>query len=180
MNFLDLAKKRRSIRAYRDRPVSRATIDRCIEAARLAPSACNSQPWYFIVIDDVGTRKELCGKVFSGVYSMNTFAATAPVIVAVVTRRPGYASRAGGFLKGTNYSLIDTGIACEHFILQAALEGVGTCWLGWFNERAARRLLGVRSGERIHVLISLGYPREEAPEVTSRKGIGEIRKYQNP
>jgi len=77
--------KRRSVRAYQARAVARETIEKCLEAARLAPSACNSQPWQFIVVDREPVRSELAQAAFSGVYAMNNFAAQAPVLIAVLT-----------------------------------------------------------------------------------------------
>ena len=79
MNFLELVKKRRSVRRYSKGKVPREVIDRCLEAARLAPSACNAQPWYFIAVDDEKLKNELANKAFSGIYSMNSFAKDAPV-----------------------------------------------------------------------------------------------------
>ena len=137
MAFINLVQQRQSTRAYRATPVPRALIERCLEAARLAPSACNCQPWRFIVVDDLDTRSALATAAFSGVYSMCAFAKHAPVLIAVITERSSYAAALGGMFRGTQYNLIDIGIACEHLVLQATEEGLGTCWLGWFNEKSA-------------------------------------------
>lgn len=158
MSLLELLRARRSIRSYSPRPVPRDKLLRCLEAARLAPSACNSQPWYFIIVDDEELRGRLCSQCFSGIYSMSSFAKGAPVIVAVVRNITSYAAALGGFLRGVQFGLIDIGIAGEHFVLQAQEEGLGTCWLGWFNERAAKRVLGLGRGAKVDVLISVGYP----------------------
>ena len=141
MDFLDLVRKRESVRSYSVTPVPRELINKCLEAARLAPSACNSQPWTFIVIDDPETKKKLADTAFSGIYSINAFAREAPVLVVVITERSAYAAKLGAYFRGMQYNLIDIGIACEHFILQAAEEGIGTCWLGWFNERGVKKVL---------------------------------------
>ena len=177
MGFLELAKKRRSVRKYSSGAVPREAIDRCLEAARLAPSACNSQPWYFIVVDDRKLKDELADKAFSGVYSMNAFAGSAPVLIAVVTERSNYIARLGGYFKGIQYSLIDIGITCEHLVLQAEEEGLGTCWLGWFNEKAAKEVLGVPKNKKIDILISVGYPEETTVSDKPRKALEEIRRY---
>ncbi|MEI6632877.1 MAG: nitroreductase family protein [Chlamydiota bacterium] len=178
MNFLDLVKERRSVRRYSPKPVSRQVIDRCLEAARLAPSACNSQPWSFIVIDDPEKVADLAPRVFGGIYSMNAFVKDAPVLVAVVTERSTYAARLGGFFKGTRYNLIDIGISCEHLVLQAAEDGVGTCWLGWFDEKALKRALGLPRGTRVDILISMGYPADDPKaEGKARKPLDQVRKY---
>ncbi len=99
MNFLELVKKRQSVRNYLSKPVPREIIERCAEAARLAPSACNSQPWKFIVVDEPDKKMRLADAAFSGVYSVCKFVKRAPVIVVVVTEKMSYAARVGAFLK---------------------------------------------------------------------------------
>ena len=177
MMFLELSKKRKSVRKYSPKPVLREAIDRCIEAARLAPSACNSQPWYFIAVDGKELKDEVANKAFSGVYSINSFAKEAPVLIIVVTERPSYITRLGGYFKGVQYSLIDIGIACEHFILQAEEEGLGTCWLGWFNENRVKKILHIPREKKIDIIISMGYPESEEEKDKKRKGLDEVRRF---
>ncbi|MCX6357690.1 MAG: nitroreductase family protein [Candidatus Aureabacteria bacterium] len=178
MKFLDLVKARRSIRAYAPKPVGREVIDRCCEAARLAPSACNAQPWSFIVVDEPRLVAALAREAFSGIYSMNSFASQAGALIAVITERAAYSSRLGGFFRGTQYSLIDIGIACEHLVLQAQEEGLGSCWLGWFNERAVKRRLGLPRGSKVDILISLGYPAGDVEKREhARKPLNQIRRF---
>lgn len=177
MTFLELVKKRRSVRKYSAKPVSREVMDRCLEAARLAPSACNSQPWHFIVVDDKRLKDELVDKVFSGAYSMNSFAKNAPVLIVVITERSNYIARLAGYFKGVQYSLIDIGIACEHLILQAEEEGLGTCWLGWFNESAVKRVLGLPRGKKIDIIISMGYPEEAETPEKAKRSLNEVRRF---
>ena len=133
MALLELLKRRKSVREFLDSPVGREKIMTCLEAARLAPSACNSQPWKFVVVDDEQLRDKLCGAAFSGIYSMNSFCKTAPVMVVVISEKSKFVARLGGMFRGTKYYLIDIGIAVEHFVLQAEDSGIGTCWIGWFN-----------------------------------------------
>ncbi len=179
MNFDELIKKRYSTRSYSPKPVSREIIDKCIESARLAPSACNSQPWYFIIIDDPEFKNLFCKSAFSGIYSMCSFADSAPVIIAVITEKSSYIAKIGGFFKGTQFCLIDIGIACEHLILQATEEGLGTCWIGWFDEKRVKKMLGLPKGKKVDILISMGYPKEETTHEKVRKPLNEIRKYFN-
>ena len=157
MDLLELLKKRRSVRNFLDKPVEREKIMMCLEAARVAPSACNSQPWKFIVVDDWELKCKLCKTAFSGIYSINSFCKTAPVIVAVVSEKSKFLARIGGMFRGTKYYLIDIGIACEHFVLQAEDLGLGTCWIGWFNETAVKSMLNVPHSKKIDILIALGY-----------------------
>ncbi len=154
---LRLVKNRQSVRKYLAKAVPREILERCLEAARLAPSACNSQPWSFIVVDDPKLKNELAEAAFAGIYSTNAFAKKAPVIVVVVREQSNYAARLGGYFRNLQYSLIDIGIAGEHFVLQAEDLGLGTCWIGWFNEEAVKSLLNVPKDKKIDVLIALGY-----------------------
>ena len=88
-------------------------------------------------------KDKVFNKGFSGVYAFNKFIKDAPVFLVVVRKPSKYAAILAGFFRGIKYSLIDIGIACEHFVLQAAEEGLGTCWLGWFNERGVKNVLGI-------------------------------------
>jgi len=177
MTFLDLVKRRRSVRKYSAKPVPREVITRCIEAARLAPSACNSQPWHFIVVDDQELRKRVAQAAFSGAYSMNSFAGDAPVLVVTVRDKSGYFATLGEFFRGVQYNLIDIGIACEHFVLQAEEDGVGTCWLGWFNEKAVKKILGIPKDKKADIIISMGYPEDGEPRDKIRKPTEEISSF---
>jgi len=177
MNFLELVKRRKSTRRYAAKPVSRELIAKCLEATQLAPSACNSQPWYFIVVDDPDLKNKLAQAAFSGVYSMNSFAKDAPVLAVVVRDKSSYFATLGGYCRGTQFSLIDIGIACEHFILQAEEEGVGTCWLGWFNEKAVKKILGIPRNKKADIMISMGYPDNATSVSKIRKSLGEISRF---
>jgi len=157
MALLDLIKHRKSIRDFLDRPVAREKIMTCLEAARLAPSASNSQPWRFIVVDDKELKNKLCAAAFRGVYFINSFCRTAPVIVVVISERSKFLARIGGMFRGTQYYLIDIGVAVEHFVLEAEDLNLGTCWIGWFNERGVKSVLGIPQDKKIDILIALGY-----------------------
>lgn len=157
MALLDLIRERKSIRRFSDRAVEKEKLMLCLEAARLAPSACNSQPWKFIVVDDTQLKNRLCDAAFSGLYSVMSFAKTAPVIVAVVSEKSKFIARVGALLRGTKYYLIDIGIAGEHFVLQAEELGLGTCWIGWFDEGVVKSMLDVPQDRRIDILLAVGY-----------------------
>lgn len=174
--FLELVNKRISARKYKDLPVNKNSIELCLEAARLAPSACNSQPWKFIVIDDKKLKDELCEKAFSGIYNMNSFAKSAPVIIAVVSEKSTFLARIGGQFRGTQYYLIDIGIACEHLVLQATELGIGSCLLGWFDEKAVKRLLSIPKQKKVDLLISLGYY-EDIEKEKIRRPLCDISSY---
>ena len=171
MDFERLAGCRQSDRKYRPQPVENDTLVRCLKAARVAPSACNSQPWKFVVVDDrdllTGLADAACGT------GMNKFAYQAPVIIAVVLEKMNVTARIGSMLKNKDYSMMDLGMAVENLCLQAADLGLGTCIMGWFNEKKVASLLGVPRSKRIPLLITLGYP--DAPTRDKvRKPLGEI------
>lgn len=186
MALLDIIKNRRSIRNFLDRPVEREKIMLCLEAARLAPSACNSQPWRFIVVDDAELKDRLCRAAFNGVYSVMSFARKAPLIVAVVSEKAKFLERIGGLIRDTRFYLIDIGIATEHFVLQAEELELGTCWIGWFDEAAVKSTLNVPKDRRVDVLLAVGYydkeklrrphkrePMEKIAAFNSYDGAGE-------
>jgi nitroreductase len=178
MKFLELIEKRQSDRVYIDKKVDREKINRCLEAARLAPSASNSQPWTFVVIDEPELKDKVAHKTYGPLKSFNKFVPQAPVIVAIVMEKPKLITEAGGRIKKKEYPLIDIGIAAEHFCLQAAVEGLGTCMLGWFDEKAVRKLINVPKGKSIPLLITLGYtPEGYRKRKKIRKEFDKIVKY---
>lgn len=180
MNIIELLKYRKSVRRYRNIPVPRELIDSCLEAARLAPSACNSQPWKFIIVDDEETKNEIVEKSMTGLYSLNKFAFCCPVLVVVVREKSKYIARLAGTLRDVKYSLIDIGVACDHITLQAAESGLGTCWIGWFDDKAVKKILKLPRNTQIDVILTLGYPEDNSPKEKNRKSLEEIRTYHTP
>ena len=177
MSFINLAQKRQSCRKYLSDPIPKDVLERCLEAARLAPSACNAQPWRFVVVNNDTTRQQLAKKAFSGIYALSAFAGKAPVLVALVRDSQSYIAKLGGFFRKLEFSLIDIGIVGEHFILQAAEEGLGTCWIGWFNENGVREVLGLSKKEKIDILISVGYPEKEEIKLKVRKSREKMSEF---
>ncbi|OGX55336.1 MAG: hypothetical protein A2306_06550 [Omnitrophica WOR_2 bacterium RIFOXYB2_FULL_38_16] len=174
MNFLELVKKRQSCRKYLPGIIKKETMVRCLEAARLAPSACNSQPWHFIVVNTPEIKDNLGEKAFSGIYKMNAFAKQASALIVVVRERSQFSAKLGSYFRGVQYSLIDQGIACEHLILQAEEEGLATCWIGWFNEKAVKKFLGVPKIQKIDTIISIGFAENTEIRNKIRKDILEM------
>lgn len=173
MDFQTLILKRQSDRKYSSTPVEKEKLMQCIEAARLSPSACNSQPWTFILIDDDELRLKV-EKAASGL-GMNKFATQASAIVAIVLERPNLTSKIGSVMKDKEYTLIDIGIAANQFCLQASELGLGTCMIGWFDEKKVKELLNVPRSKRIPLLITVGYSLLEQREKI-RKPIEKMYK----
>jgi len=174
--FLKLVAARRSVRKYKQDPVERARLDLCLEAARLAPSACNAQPFRFLVLDDPLLKEKFSAAAFSGLYSVTKFAGKAPAIVAVISSAGKLSAWLGNRVQDTNFRLVDVGIAAEHFVLAAAEQGLGTCWIGWFNAKAGGKVLGLGAGEKIEVLLSVGSP-DESPAPRPRKTMENFSAY---
>ncbi len=177
MTFIELVKRRQSVRAYKSDLVEREKIEQCLESARLAPSASNSQPWKFIVIDEPELKTEIATKTFGKLVTFNHFTLQAPVLVVVVTENSRFITKVGEFIKNKEYNHFDVGIAVEHFCLQATELGLGTCIMGWFDEKTIKTILKIPKNKRIDLIITLGYAKNEDIRPKSRKSIDEIRLY---
>ena len=172
--FLELVKNRESVRKFEERPVEREKILTCIEAARLAPSAENVQPWRFAVLDDPEVIKGFSEQVFNGLYRYTRWASKAPVLIVIFAQKDWLANRIGKEIQGTRYYLIDVGIAGEHLVLQAEQLGLGSCWIGWFHAKNAQKFLGTPRGWQAVSLLALGYPLYKRKEKKPRKSMEEI------
>lgn len=169
-----LIQQRRSVRRFLDRPVERDKILTCLEAARLSPSAENVQPWRFLVIDDPVLRDKFSRKVFSGLYSYTKFASKAPVLILILGRLDVLANRVGKQIQNISYFLIDIGIAGEHIVLQAEELGLGTCWIGWFNTRNARRFFDIPKKYKVVSMMAMGYYEPKPRKEKKRRTLEEI------
>ncbi len=158
IDFLKLVKIRQSDRKYHGRPVEEEKLSRCLEAARLAPSACNSQPWKFIVVNDPKLKDKIAEQTSGKLIPINHFTRQAPLHVVLVMEKPNITSKFGEIVKDKKYTLMDVGIAASHFCLQAAAEDLGTCMIGWFNESRVKELLNIPKNKRPMLIITLGYP----------------------
>lgn len=145
-----------------------------MEAVRWAPSACNRQAWRFVVAEGE-VKRRIVEEALGGIVS-NRWAAKAPVVVAVAMKLDAVTYRAGAFVRKIGYHEIDAGIAGEHFVLQAAELGLGTCWIGWFDKKKVKRILGVPRNWDVPALIAVGWPAGESPE-TPRTPVEDIVEY---
>jgi len=159
--MLDLIVSRQSDRKYTDRPVEDTKLDRIIEAGRMAPSACNSQPWKFIVVTEPGLLAKIADAASAKILGMNAFVGQAPALIVIVRENANFSSKIGGTIKQKDYSHIDIGIAAENICLQAEAEGLGSCMIGWFDESMVRKILGIPPSKRVEIIITLGYPAGE-------------------
>ncbi len=163
MELSEAIATRRSIRAYKPDPVSEEKLKRVLEAARLAPSAANRQPWKLYVIREKELRARL-----KDAYGQKWFY-EAPVILLICA----IPARAWSRRDGKNYADVDATIAFDHLTLAAHAEGLGTCWIGAFDPQAVRSILNLPPGEEPLAMTPLGYP-DQSPKPTPRKSLEEL------
>ena len=174
-NFFDLVNKRESCRSYSDKPVGKEQLVKCIEAARLSPSACNSQPWSFVVVNSK-TKSPLVAKCTQSM-GMNKFTDEAPAFIVVCEENANLSASLGGLVKKQQYAQGDVGIAVASICYAATEQGLSTCILGWFDEKKLIEVLELSKNKRIRLVIAVGYGKNENPRNKSRKAIDEIMTY---
>lgn len=156
MSVLDVIRARRSVRAYQNKPLPEDVFLRVMEAARLAPSGKNLQPWKFILVRDPETKLQLA-EASRG----QLFIAEAPVIIVACGYPERCYQRQGNYMKSWP---LDVTIAVDHLMLQAQEEGLGTCWIGAFDETTVKQILNIPVGVKVLALTPLGYPNESPPD----------------
>lgn len=172
-SFLELVKQRQSDRAYLSQSVEQEKLDRILDAARLAPSACNAQPWKMIVVTDEELRTQVAEAMSKSVIPINHFTVQAPVQIVVVEENSNFTSSVGSWIKKKHYPHVDLGILSAHICLAAADEGLGTCMIGWFDEDKVKKALEIPKNKRVLLVITLGYPAKETRE-KKRKDLSEV------
>lgn len=172
--FQKLIRRRRSIRRFLETPVEPEKVRACLEAARIAPSSHNAQPWRFVVVDDAALKDRLATAAFSGIYGVSKFGARAPILVVLLAKRDLVAHHLGARFQKVPYFLIDMGIAGEHFVLQAEELGLSTCWMGWINYRRIRKVLRVPRKFMIVAMMPLGYAEKRPQREPPRRRLEEI------
>jgi len=159
---------RKSVRAFQDKDVPAEAITHLLEAARIAPSASNRQEWRFVVVRNSATRRALA-QAASG----QLFVGEAPVVLACCAETDNHVMACGQLCYP-----IDVAIAVDHITLCAAAEGLGTCWIGAFNEDQTRQILGIPAHIRVVALLPVGYPQDPAPSKKQRLPLETIVKYE--
>ncbi|HTN67901.1 MAG TPA: nitroreductase family protein [Dysgonamonadaceae bacterium] len=177
MGFLELVSSRQSVRAFDpERSVEKEKLNRIIETARLAPSACNAQPWSFVVVDDQELKSQVADATSTRVLGMNHFTKQAPVHLLLVEEKVNLSSGIGGWIKKKDYAQMDLGIVAAHIVLAAQAEGLGSCIVGWFDEDKVRELLHIPPSKRVWLDIVIGYSTQKLRK-KSRKSVNSIVSY---
>ena len=171
--FLNLVQLRQSDRAYLNNPVKKEKLERILEAAHLAPSACNAQPWKIIVVTDPEKRMQIADATASKVLSMNHFSKQAPVQLVLIEENANFTSTVGGWATNKHYPHLDLGIVASHICLAATDEGLGSCMIGWCDEKKVRKVLDIPKNKRVMLVILIGYSAQPLRE-KKRKPLDEI------
>lgn len=164
MDVYEAIEHRKSVRSFKGDDVSEAIISRLLEAARLAPSASNRQEWRFIVVRDQVTRKQLAVAA-----SGQKFVGEAPVVLACCAETDGHVMACGQVCYP-----IDVAIAIDHITLCATADGLGTCWIGAFDENEVKKILNIPAPIRVVGLLPIGYPRDPSPAKKKRLPLKDI------
>ena len=173
MNFTEIALTRQSCRSYDEtREVEQEKLDSVLEAARLAPSACNSQPYHFTVCRGQAAKEVAAATQGMG---MNKFSSQAPVLIVISEATYNKSAALGAKVKGNDYRSIDIGITTAYLTAEATAQGLSTCILGWFDDDKVRKICGI--DQSVRLVITLGYAKGEALRNKKRKDISELVTY---
>ena len=172
MNFMEIAVGRQSCRSYDEtKAVEKEKLEAILEAGRLAPSACNGQPYHFTVV--TGEKAKEAAKLTRGPAGMNKFAEQAPVMLILSEEEYVKSAGLGAKVKNNDYRSMDIGIACAYLTSEATAQGLSTCILGWFDDEKVRALCGIN--HPIRLMITLGYAKEgDALRSKKRKAMEEL------
>jgi len=172
----NIIKSRCSVRHYSDRPVEAEKLERILEAARLAPSASNAQPWHFYVVRDKEKIRSLTSRMPIGSkIVINGFVSEAPVVIVATAGPIDLLHKVAAAIVNKKWYFIDIGIAVEHMALEAWELGIGSCWIGWFDEKLVKKQLDIPKDQEVIALLTLGYPAEGfTPRPKDRKPMEEI------
>ena len=173
MTLDEILNQRKSIRSFRSTPVSKEDLQAICEAARLAPSACNSQTWRFIAVMDAQIIRRLCKDAMRPIIP-NKWLEQAPLVIIGCSQLDIVANRLGSRISGIEYYQIDLGIAMEHMVLKATELGLGSCWIGWFSEDRVKTILDIPKKVKVSAMLAVGYPKDPPTKKRSRKSLEKI------
>ncbi|MDD6274932.1 MAG: nitroreductase family protein [Clostridiaceae bacterium] len=175
MNFTELARMRESCRNYTGEPVPREKLLAILDAARMSPSACNSQPWSFVVADtpDAARRAAACVQVDGA----NKFTDHAPAFLIVLEEPVQLSPRIAEKIDSQHFAQIDLGLITAHICLAAADLGLGTCIMGIFDEEKTKAYFQIPAEKRVRLILSVGYSADTSPRAKKRKSLEEFVRF---
>lgn len=174
-SFLDLCQTRQSCRSYMDKPVEHEKLVNCINAASLAPSACNSQPWSFIVAEELSIVERVADAV--GIMGKNGFAKSAKAFFVVIEEHATLMPSIRGLLFSQYFAAGDVGASVSYLCLEAAEQGLGTCIMGLFDRVKIAEIFDIPKEKRIRLVVAAGYPSTDVIKEKTRKSMEEIAKF---
>ena len=172
----DVIKERSSVRDYSSKPVEKEKLDIILESGRLAPSATNSQPWHFYVVKNKEKIKALAGKMpFGSQVVINSFIAKAPVVIVATAGPIDLFHKAMSYIVNKKWYYMDVAISLEHMVLTSWSLGIGSCWIGWFDEKQVKNIVNIPKNQEVIAMLTLGYPAKGyKPHKKTRKSIKDI------
>ena len=173
MTLDEIIEQRRSVRSFESTPVDREDLLAICEAARLAPSACNSQTWRFISVTDRSIIRRICREAMRP-FIPNRWLEQVPLVIVGCSQLDIITNRVGAKISGIEYYQIDIGIAMEHMVLKATELGLGTCWIGWFAEEKVKFILDIPHKIKVSALLAVGYSKDGAATKRNRKPMKQI------
>ncbi|MDR1402461.1 MAG: nitroreductase family protein [Tannerellaceae bacterium] len=174
-NFLELCKSRQSCRGFSEQPVEHDKLAQCVEAGRLTHSACNAQPWSFVVIEnqDMVSQIALCGQQLK----QNAWLKTAKAFIIVLEEHAVLSPVISCFLDSQYYAKGDMGAAAAYICLEATEQGLGSCIIGLYDRKKICELLNIPAEKPVGYVIALGYPREDTVRQKKRKAFEDIVRF---
>lgn len=174
-DFLELAKRRQTCRGFADKPIEHDKLVACVEAARLAPSGCNAQPWSFVVVEnpDLVAKVAECPQQLGS----NPYAAGAKAFVVILEEHAALMPAIASLLDSQYFAKGDLGAAAAYFCLEAEAQGLGTCQFGIYDRGKLGQLLGIPAEKQYGALIGIGYPADKAVRPKQRKALEKVARF---
>lgn len=178
MEFSEVLEKRYSCRAFSDKPIAREDLVSVMKAGTLAPSACNTQPWHFICVDDEEklARVAKCTQK-GGLGFINRFTPQAKAFIVIVKEKPSFSEKVAKVMSSRDYSPYDIGLAGANMVLKATDLGIGSCILGWYDEDKVKEELNIEKSKSVDLIIALGYPESLDAPTRKRKDFDTVHSF---
>lgn len=178
MNFEELQMKRESCRVYADRPVTREQLVHLVDVARFAPSACNSQPWHFILVDEPECREKVVEAFDDNGLTGCPWGANVPAFILICEEKAQYKPGVEEHYGPQHFAQMDIGMTAMGVCYEASSMGLGTCIIGTMNQEKLHKAFGIPEEHPVRLIITVGYPaNEEAPRKKARKDLDEVISY---
>ena len=178
MEFNEVVERRYSCRAYSDKKIKREDLEEIVRVATLAPSACNSQPWHFIIVDDEELIQEVAKATQKGGLGMiNRFTPSVSAFIAVVKEKPKFSEKLAKVMTSRDYTPYDIGLCTAGIVYKATDLGIGSCILGWYDEDKVKQALNIPEDRAVDLIVALGYEESDSIPARRRKDFSKVCSY---